>query len=70
MAGPTAAVIMASATSATAMPWSVDFHSRVMPTARTMVRASIASTVQATKTVRISGRSFNGSPQVQWGSDD
>ena len=62
MAGPTAAVITASTTIATAIPWNVDFHSLVMPVARTMVRASTASTAQATKTVRISGRAFNESP--------
>src|ERR1700691_2061482 len=64
MAGPTAAVITARTTSAAAIPWNVDFHSRVMPTASTMVRASTASTTQATKTVRISGRAFNRSPQL------
>ena len=46
------------------MPWNVDFHSRVMPAASTIVRASIASTAQATKTVRISGSAFNEPPQL------
>ena len=58
IAGPTAAVITASATRAAAMPWKVDRHSRVMPVASTIVSASTASTTQAMKTVRISGRAF------------
>ena len=58
------AVITASTTRATAMPWNVDRHSRVMPAASTIVRASIASTAQATKTVRISGSAFNEPPQL------
>src|ERR1700744_4566054 len=77
MAGPTAAVMTASTTSAAAIPWKVDRHSRVRPVARTMVSASTASTTQATKTVRINGRAFTGSPglslrekTVQYGGDD
>ena len=41
------------------MPWKVDRHSRVMPVASTIVSASTASTTQAMKTVRISGRAFS-----------
>ena len=42
------------------MPWNVDRHSRVRPAASTMVSASIASTAQATKTVRMRGSAVTG----------
>src|SRR6201996_8446045 len=54
-AGPTAATTTASTTRASAMPWKVERHSRVRPAASTMVSASIASTAQATQTVRMRG---------------
>jgi len=41
-------------------PWKVDRHSRVRPAASTMVSASIASTTQATKTVRMRGSAVTG----------
>ena len=50
----------ASASRATAIPWKVDRHSRVRPAASTMVSASIASTAQATKTVRMRGSAVTG----------
>src|SRR5712691_2485692 len=58
--GPSAATMAASTSSATAMPWKVDRHSRVRPAASTMVSASIASTAQATKTVRMRGSAVTG----------
>ena len=58
--GPSTATIAASTSRATAMPWKVDRHSRVRPAASTMVSASIASTAQATKTVRMRGSAVTG----------
>src|SRR6201993_4261301 len=58
--GPSTATIAVSATRAAAMPWKVDRHSRVRPAASTMVSASIASTAQATKTVRMRGSAVTG----------
>ena len=58
--GPSAATIAASTSRAAAMPWNVDRHSRVRPAASTMVSASIASTAQATNTVRMSGSAVTG----------
>src|SRR5947209_4239888 len=58
--GPSAATITASTARAAAMPWNVDLHSRVRPAASTMVSASIASTAQATKTVRMRGSAVTG----------
>ena len=60
--GPSTATIAASTTRAAAMPWKVDFHSRVRPAARTIVSASIASTTQAMKTVKMRGNAVIGPP--------
>src|SRR5215831_10330711 len=62
-AGPTAATMAARTTSAAAIPWNVDRHSRVRPAARTIVSASTASTAQATKTVRTRASEFTRSPR-------
>src|SRR5215831_11116536 len=62
-AGPTAATMAARTTSAAAIPWNVDRHSRVRPAARTIVSASTASTAQATKTVRKRTSEFTRPPE-------
>jgi len=61
-AAEAAATTMASTTRATAIPWNVERHSRVRPDASTIVSASVASTAQATKTVRMRGSEFTLSP--------
>ena len=66
MVGPSTATTAASTSSAAAIPWKVDRHSRVRPEASTMVSASVASTAQATKTVSTRGSAaVIGSPSAR-----